>query len=726
MRAEGIVKVGTPETEQFAIVAAAHAEVPARVLKQGDTFMVFDRLGDVNATMRGEQGLYRDDMRFLSFLELRIGPERPLLLSSEVARNNDLCTVDLTNGDIIVEGHVALSKSSLHVRRSRILWQGVCYERFVITNYGLVPSDTLFSLRFGSDFADIFEVRGTPRARRGQSDAHVIARDTVVHEYVGLDQSRRRLHFQCDPAPDHLTATTVQYALRLAQGESRVVSLRFACETARAPTAEVMGFETALAGVQSRATVLSSGARIETSSVPFNNWLNRSLADVEMLLTETPDGAYPYAGVPWFSTVFGRDGLITALQLLGVAPVVARGVLKYLATRQAASLDDARDAQPGKILHETREGEMAVLGEVPFGRYYGSVDSTPLFVLLAGAYYRRTGDLDFIRDLWPNIERALAWMQNFGDIDGDGLIEYARRSPSGLVQQGWKDSHDSVRHSDGTLAVGPIALCEVQGYAHAAWRHAANMAAALGHRADAQHHLYAAERLARTFESLFWCDELSTYALALDGHKRPCRVRTSNVGHCLYAGIAREDRAKRAAETLLSPDAFSGWGVRTVSASESWFNPMSYHNGSVWPHDNSIIAAGLSRYGRTDLALTILNGLLDATGFLELQRLPELFCGFDRRPGEGPTLYPVACSPQAWAAGAVFLLLQASLGLAVDATAHTVSLSHPRLPESIAHLHIGNLSVGAASVDLVCTRHAHDVDVTVLRRKGDVRVTVVK
>jgi glycogen debranching enzyme len=720
------VSVGVNETEQFAIVAAAHAEVPARVLKQGDTFMLFDRLGDVNAQMRGEQGLYRDDTRYLSFLELRVGPERPLLLSSEIARNNDICTVDLTNGDLIVEGHVALPKSSLHVRRYRFLWQGVCHERFEITNYGLVPSDSSLTLRFGADFADIFEVRGTPRPQRGQLDARVISATAIVHEYSGLDGVRRRLRVQCEPMPDATTSNSVEYAIRLAPSERKEIVISFACDTPRTSNVAVSAYDQALVAVQARKTTLSTGARIETSSVPFNSWLNRSLADVEMLLTETPHGVYPYAGVPWFSTVFGRDGIITALELLWIAPAVARGVLAYLAATQATGIDDDRDAQPGKILHETREGEMAALREVPFGRYYGSVDSTPLFVMLAGAYFRRTGDLELIREIWPNIERALGWMHNYGDLDGDGLIEYARRSPTGLVQQGWKDSHDSVRHSDGTLAVGPIALCEVQGYAHAAWRHAANMAAALGHRADAQHHLYAAERLARTFETLFWCEELSTYALALDGRKRPCRVRTSNVGHCLYAGIAREDRAKRAAEMLLAPDSFSGWGVRTVSASECWFNPMSYHNGSVWPHDNAIIASGLSRYGRTDLALTILNGLLDSSSFLELQRLPELFCGFDRRPGEGPTLYPVACSPQAWSAGAVFMLLQAALGVTVDATAHTVSLSGPRLPESIAHLHIGNLSVGSASVDLVCTRHAHDVDVTVLRRKGDVRVMVVK
>ncbi len=716
---------GLNATEQYSIVAASHSEVPARVLKHGDTFLVFDRFGDINAQSRGEQGLYHDDTRYLSFLELRIGSERPLLLSSEIARNNELCTVDFTNGDILIDGHVALPKSTLHVRRARFLWNGVCHERFLVTNYGLAPCEASIVLRFGADFADIFEVRGSARERRGETTTRVVDAESV-HEYVGLDRRVRRLRVRCAPAPTRLQPSLVEYVLMLAPGEQRALSLSFACESERRPAPPRLAYQAAWDEARARPAVLASGARIESSSVPFNSWLNRSIADVEMLLTDTPRGAYPYAGVPWFSTVFGRDGLITALELLWVAPAVARGVLQCLADLQADAVDAASDAEPGKILHEMREGEMAALGEVPFGRYYGSVDATPLFVMLAGAYYRRTGDLDFIRGIWPNVERALVWMQKYGDVDGDGLIEYARRSPGGLVHQGWKDSHDSIRHADGAPAIGPMALCEVQGYAHAAWRGAATMAAALGQRTEAQQYLYAAERLARTFESLFWCEELNTYALALDGRKRPCRVRTSNVGHCLYAGIAKEDRAKLAAETLMGVDAFSGWGVRTVSALETWFNPMSYHNGSVWPHDNAIIAAGLSRYGRTDLALAILNGLLDATPFLELQRLPELFCGFERRHGEGPTLYPVACSPQAWAAGAVFMLLQAVLGLSVDATARTVSLSHPRLPESIAHLHIGHLSVGSASVDLVCTRHAHDVDVSVLRRKGDVRVLVVK
>jgi glycogen debranching enzyme len=718
------VNVGL-STEEFAIIAAAHADVPARVLKQGDLFMVFDRAGDVNALMPGEQGLYRDDTRFLSFLELRIGAGRPLLLSSEVTRNNDLCTVDLTNGDLVVDGRIVLPKSTLHVRRTRFLWDGACHERFVITNYGLEPIETELALRVRADFADIFEVRGTSRARRGHIETATDA-SGATHEYAGLDRVRRRLRFDCDPVPGQLTPTFLQYPLRLVPGERRVLSLAFACETARTPEVRSIPFDAALAAARARPTTLATGARIESSSVPFNTWLTRSTADAEMLLTQTPDGAYPYAGVPWFSTVFGRDGIITALQFLWTSPQIARGVLAYLAARQATVVDDARDAEPGKILHESREGEMAALGEVPFGRYYGSIDATPLFVMLAGAYFRRTGDLAFIRDLWPNVERALGWMERYGDLDDDGLLEYARRSPTGLTQQGWKDSHDSVRHADGTLAVGPIALCEVQAYAYAAWREAAHMADSLGKQDDAQHGRDAAERVSRMFEEHFWCDDLGTYALALDGQKRPCRVRTSNVGHCLFAGIAQEARARRVAEALLSEESFSGWGVRTVSAAESWFNPMSYHNGSVWPHDNALIAAGLSRYGRTDFALTILNGLLDATAFLELQRLPELFCGFDRRPGEGPTQYPVACAPQAWAAGAVFMLLQAALGVTLDATTGTISLAHPRLPDSLEHLHIGNLAVGGASVDLVCTRHAHDVDVTVMRRKGDVRVVVVK
>jgi glycogen debranching enzyme len=465
---------------------------------------------------------------------------------------------------------------------------------------------------------------------------------------------------------------------------------------------------------------------LASSSTIFNRWLERSSADLQIMMTETPYGTYPYAGIPWFSTPFGRDGIITAFEMLWLNPDVARGVLSFLARTQATAVDDVRDATRGKILHEMRGGEMAALGEVPFGCYYGSCDVTPLFVMLAGAYYHRTADLAFIQQIWPNVVEAIDWMQSSGDLDGDGFIEYARQSDTGLVQQGWKDSYDSVFHADGSPAEPPIALCEIQAYAYAAWRGASELATLLGDMVSAMKWATRAERLRVQFEQAFWCEELGTYALALDGKKRPCRVRTSNPGHCLFAGIASRERGESVCSTLMEDPSFAGWGIRTVAATERRFNPQSYHNGSIWPHDNALIAAGMARYGFTGAARRILTAMADLSEAVDLHRLPELICGFPRRGRDNPTLYPVACAPQAWAAGAVFLLLAASLGVRIDVPARRISFSRGRLPETLDWIRLTDLAIGDARVDLRLERHPHDVGVTVLRREGHVEIMTIK
>jgi glycogen debranching enzyme len=359
---------------------------------------------------------------------------------------------------------------------------------------------------------------------------------------------------------------------------------------------------------------------------------------------------------------------------------------------------------------------------VPFRCYYGTVEATPLFVMLADSYYARTGDRGLIERRWPTQQSALAWIDSCGDCDGDGFVEYSRHSKDGLVQQGWKDSNDSVFHADGTLAEGPIALCEVQGYVFAAKRGAARLASVLGEQKRSSMLESQAATLREQFDSTFWCDDISTYAIALDGQKRQCRVRTSNPGHCLYTGIANTDRAYQVAHLLLSKDFFSGWGIRTVASGEARYNPLSYHNGSVWPHDNALIAAGLARYGFKEMAGEILSGLLAVSTFVDLHRLPELFCGLERRTREGPTLYPVACAPQAWAAAAVFLLLQACLGLSLDAGKKQVRLDGPYLPETVPEIWIRDLRVGDASVDLFLERRANLVRLQILDKRGEVEV----
>ena len=712
---------------QYQIVASSSlTDEHIEVLKHGDTFGLFDQYGDIQSLRTGSHGLYHEGTRFLSRFELTLNEERPLLLSSTVKENNVLLNIDLMNPHMTADGQVKISRGSLHLSRTRFLWQGLCFERLRVHNYSFHPVPIRLCISMDADFADLFEVRGTIRNRRGRRLESVISKDGISLGYEGLDRVERWVTVRCVPAPTAVHPDEVRFDTLLPAGEVAQWDLTISCEVARRIRCD-HPYELALVEVERGLHYArADDCLIVTSNAQFNMWLNRSLADLHMMVSDTPDGPYPYAGVPWFSTPFGRDGLITAFEFLWVNPNIARGVLAYLAANQAREVHPEQDAEIGKILHETRKGEMAALNEIPYGRYYGSIDATPLFIMLAGAYYERTGDQVFITQIWPNIELALQWIDRAGDLDGDGFVEYSRRSKEGLIHQGWKDSQDAVFHADGSSAEGPIALCEVQGYVFAAKRRAAQLALALGHTEQSSRLLKEADTLRTQFERQFWCNDLSSYALALDGFKQPCRVKTSNAGHCLWTGIADPKHGMRTAKTLMREEFFNGWGVRTVAATETRFNPMAYHNGSVWPHDNALIAAGMASYGFKQGALKILGGLFDATLFLELHRLPELFCGFPRRPGEGPTLYPVACSPQTWSSVAVFLLLQSCLGLRIEASQGRLSFSQPVLPPFLEHIEMKNLRIGDATVDLSFERHATDVGINILRREGRVKIVVTK
>jgi glycogen debranching enzyme len=695
-------------------------------MKQGETFALFDHYGDIKPVGLEEEGVYHEGTRFLSSMLLRLGNERPMFLSSTVRQDGALLTVDLTNPDLEEEGRLAVPRGTLHLQRSKLLWEGVCYERLQIRNYGLAPVRIALAFHFAADFADIFEVRGVRRQRRGRFLDPAVHGDEVVLGYEGLDGVTRRARLLFTPVPEELHEDQADYDVTLAPGAHHVVDVTLACQIARGVPRPLVWETAAGSAKEYFGAHAGRGCRVSTSNEQFEQWLERSRVDLAMMTTETPEGLYPYAGIPWFSTPFGRDGIITALECLWTDPEIARGVLRYLAAHQATEHAPERDAEPGKILHEARKGEMAALREIPFGHYYGSVDSTPLFVMLAGAFYRRTGDHEEIERLWPHVEAALGWMESSGDPDGDGFVEYQRRSHDGLANQGWKDSYDAIFHADGSLAEGPIALCEVQGYVFASRLAAADLAAALGFHERAIELERQAQVLRRRFQAAFWCDDIETYALALDGHKRPCRVRTSNAGHSLFTGIAAQDCAMRMAAVLLDASSFSGWGLRTVAAGEARYNPMSYHNGSIWPHDNAIVAHGLARYGCKQQALRIFTALYDASATTDLYRLPELFCGFDRGPGSSPTQYPVACSPQAWASGSVFLLLEACLGLEIDAAARRVRFRRPVLPSFLNEIEITNLAVGEATIDVVLHRHGDDVGTDLRRREGKLEVLIVK
>ncbi|HEY3162792.1 MAG TPA: amylo-alpha-1,6-glucosidase [Candidatus Limnocylindrales bacterium] len=728
-----------------------------QVLKHGNLYLLTDPFGDIHPDSRG-LGLYHSDTRILSCCVLRIGGVRPVLLQGSMGANFR-GSIHLTNPsadrnpDAKVHPGLDAAGRSIGISRDRLIGNDGMEERVRIVNHAERELEFSVDLELGCDAADIFEVRGYPRPRRGTLLPIALTSTRATFRYDGLDGIRRSTHVAfADPAVVHGSidgrsddvgslggSVFYRWDVRLLPGERRdlrwtvwsMIARRDEDGAAPDPSTTPSLFPDAPRisaddGTSAYHAWSRGTTAIQTDHELFNLTLARSLADLRLLINDGPaqDQRYLSAGVPWFTTLFGRDALIASLQALAFRPQIAVETLAVLATYQATELDDWRDAEPGKILHELRIGEMAGAGELPHTPYYGSVDSTPLWLIVFGATFDWTGDRAFLDQLWPNALAALDWIDRFGDKDGDGLVEYQRRSSRGLLNQGWKDSGDAIRDRSGRGPTMPVALAEVQGYVYDAKRRMAGLATVRGEMDLANRLLAEAEALRARFEERFWVEDQRYYAMALDGEKRHLDAIGSNAGQCLWTGIASSSRARDVADTLLGPSMFSGWGIRTYAEGQPGYNPIGYHTGSVWPHDTSLIAAGLKRYGFDEESNRLVGRVLEAAQQFEEYRLPELFCGFDREQSPQPVPYPVACSPQAWAAGASFLFVETMLGLRPHAAAKELELHHPNLPDWIGKITLTNLRVGDASVDLLFHRWRGTTSAEVLRKVGDLSVTI--
>ena len=720
------------------------------VLKRGNLFAVAGRLGDIFPAGARDQGAYFEDTRFLSKLRLTIAGGPPVVLSTQTSAEYT-SQVDLTVTSTHFGGVFQDPVNFLHLRREQLIDEQFV-ERLTLTNYLVRDIDYWVEYEFACDFADQFEVRGAKRRARGTYFEPVVEDGRATFCYQGRDG----VLYRCDisfagRAPDELTAGKARFNFHLGPNESATLelhampslhavrsgtSVREAADAARSegykppplvgelpisgwlypgshpdthPPAPRRFEERIARGRADYRAWTESSARIRGSEEAFNWQLAQSVGDLKALSIHWDGRRVISAGVPWYASPFGRDALITGFQSLLVNPEVARDALLFLAAHQGKRVDDFREEEPGKILHEIRRGELARTGEVPHTPYYGSVDSTPLFIVLYTEYLQWTDDRATGEQLLPAAEAALHWIEKYGDKDGDGFVEYERKTERGLRNQGWKDSWDGVPHLDGTPAETPIALVEVQGYCIDARRRMARLYRQLGRRDDAARCTAAAVKLSKLLDEAFWMEEAGTYAIALDSRKQQVRSATSNAGHLLFSHVLTEQRARRVARTLMDPASFSGFGIRTLATGQRAYNPLSYHNGTIWPHDNSLIAMGFSNYGLQKSAAQVLTGLYDAGRQFRHNRLPELFCGLGRGENDLVVSYPVSCSPQAWASGASFLLLRACLGLYPDAPRKTLKIVNPRLPAWLNELTIEGLRVGQTRLTL---HFAHSGDGT--------------
>jgi glycogen debranching enzyme len=722
-----VIRIGS----DFYIHASALTSRRAtRVLVNGESFAVFEVGGDILETPEEPLGFFNRDTRYLSRFELKVAGETPYCLNSYRSSENAQLRINLSNPDLSFEAKaIALPRNSIQIERDWVIAGTALLHKVILRNYtGLcfeVPLDLLFSV----DFADLFEVRGFKRTRRGTRSAPQVAGDSVRFFYRGADQVRRFSDIVFKPEPASLEAGRASFIFTLKREEAKELEVRIegGSQDAIANKRSPVQYRDALAKRRAEIAQYEAGwSTITSSNESLEALLRRSSADLTSMIRYSPEGTFTMAGIPWFATLFGRDSILTSLLVLPFNPALAVGTLKMLASLQGSEVCNQRDEQPGKIVHEIRSGELAATGEVPFGRYYGSVDATPLFLWLLGHCVATTGDISLAEKLWPNVERALQWIERWGDPDGDMYVEYLGGTAHGLGNQGWKDSFDAVSHADGALARAPIALCEVQGYVYAAYISIAEIAERLGHQGLADRLGERAAALKSRFARDFWLERERTVALALDADKRPCRVMASNAAHCLATGLLDGQQSEALAERLISEEMFTGWGMRTLGSAERRYNPMSYHNGSVWPHDNAIAAAGLARITRRQGVLRILDGLLQASVHLNAGSLPELFCGFRRDERLGPVPYPVACHPQAWSAASIFMIIQAMLGIKTAGFHRKLLIDSPVMPDWLDWLKIENLKVGDGAVSLLVRRAPEGASIGIIETRGDVTVEVLK
>ena len=698
------------------------------VLKQDDLFLLAGPDGQIGTGTHG-LGLYYHDCRFLGTYELRLNGEAPVALGATVASGN-LGAVELTNPELDGSGS-DMPRDTLDIEWSRAFEaeSNALADALTLRNWGQETVQCALELRFGAGFEDVFQVRGLLDEQLGVADAPTWEEGLLRFLYHGKDGLVRSLTICLPPEFTRREGTTVGATISLAAREQRRLAIQLLVrESPREADVRPSRPESAARAAPHLPKPSDDPAATFLTDRPLlDRALERGLADLRLLRSTLRGRTFIAAGIPWFATLFGRDSLIAALQLLPFEPEVARDTLRLLASFQADRVDEWKDAAPGKILHEYRAGEMARVGAIPHSPYYGTVDATPLFLLVLERYVAWTGDLALFDELRDNVRRALEWIDTYGDADHDGYVEYRSTSEHGLVNQGWKDSGDAIIDEQGRIATPPIAMFEVQAYVYAAKLAMADLYARRNDAETAARLRREAADLRRRFDADFWVESIDCYAMALEARKQPLRVVSSNAGHALWCGIAEPARAARVADRLMAEDMFSGWGVRTLSEQCAAYNPIGYHLGTVWPHDNALVAAGLKRYGFADQARRIFEGIADAAAEFEHHRLPELWTGFSRARYAMPIRYPVACHPQAWAAGSLPFLVRHLLGVQPEAPEGRLRILRPTLPAPVGWLEVRGVRVGGTTVDLRFDRPAWGGDearVDVIHLHGDLDVQV--